>query len=83
MSEVHGSPLHIACKGGSVKIVQQLLLNNADFSLKNTKGKLPKEVTLNQRIVYLIEKYEKKFIKNGSFVSSKTEEDKDFMEEVV
>lgn len=46
-SDMHGTPLHVACRGGSVKIVQQLLLNNADFNLKNSKGKLPKEVTKN------------------------------------
>jgi len=28
--------------------------------IKNAKGKLAKEVTKNQRIVYLLEKYEKR-----------------------
>ena len=51
--------------------------------MKNLKGKLPKEVTPNQRIIYLIEKYEKKLIKNGSFVSTKSEEGKDFIEETI
>ena len=77
MSPSHGTPLHLACRGGSVKIVQQLLLNNADYTVKNSKGKVPKEVTKNQRIIYLIEKYEKKMIKTatGSFQSSKSNEE--------
>ena len=72
MSPIHGTPLHLACRGGSVKIVQQLLLNNADFTLRNAKGKSVKEVTNNQRIIYLIEKYEKRLIKtnNSSFLST-------------
>lgn len=37
MSTLLGTPLHVACKGGSLKIVQQLLLNNADYTLKNSK----------------------------------------------
>jgi hypothetical protein len=56
-----------------------LLLNNADFTIKNIKGRLPKEVTKNQRIIYLIEKYEKRVIRTGSsFASTATEEEKDF-----
>jgi hypothetical protein len=54
------------------------LLSNADFSLKNVKGRLPKEVTKNQRIIYLIEKYEKRIIKEGSFIMTHLEEEKDF-----
>ena len=54
------------------------MLNNADFTIKNAKQKLPKEVTKNQRIVYLIEKYEKRMIKNGSFASCNSlEEEKE------
>jgi hypothetical protein len=76
-SEVHGTPLHIACKGGSVKVVQQLLLNNADYTVKNEKGKSAKEVTKNQRIIYLIEKYEKRYkpTASGSFTSTKSQEE--------
>lgn len=32
--------------------------------IKNAKGKLAKEVTKNQRIVYLLEKYEKRVVNN-------------------
>jgi ankyrin repeat protein len=44
---VYGTPLHLACYIGSLKIVQMLILNNADFNIKNAKGKVPKEVTKN------------------------------------
>lgn len=60
MSSLHGTPLHLACKIGNLKIVQQLLINGADISAKSLKnGKLAKDSTDNQRIVFLIEKYEK------------------------
>eukprot|EP00347_Sterkiella_histriomuscorum_P006016 403354389 len=76
MSPLHGTPLHLACRGGSVKIVQQLLLNNADFTLKNMKGKSVKDVTNNQRIIYLIEKYEKRVMTtNSSFLSTNSQEE--------
>jgi hypothetical protein len=53
------------------------LLNNADFTIKNFKGKIPKEVTKNQRIIYLIEKYEKRVSKTttNSFHSSISNEE--------
>ena len=54
------TPLHIACRLDQLQLVQLLLLNNADFTVKNSKNKLAKELTKNQRIVYLIEKYEKR-----------------------
>ncbi|CDW79366.1 protein kinase domain containing protein [Stylonychia lemnae] len=77
-SSIHGTPLHLACRGGSVKIVQQLLLNNADLSIKNNKFKTAKEVTNNQRIIYLIEKYEKRNkTNNSSFLSTQSEEEKE------
>lgn len=60
MSSLHGTPLHLACRIGNLKIVQQLLINGADIFLKSLKnGKLAKDCTDNQRIVFLIEKYEK------------------------
>ena len=60
MSPLHGTPLHLACKIGNLKIVQQLLLNGSDITKRCTKnGKLAKESTQNQRIVFLIEKHEK------------------------
>ena len=85
MSPLHGTPLHQACKVGSVKVVQQLLLNNADFSTKNLKGRLPKEVTRNQRIIYLIEKYEKRYQRQSSFLSTSgaSNEEKQMFETVI
>ena len=60
MSSLHGTPLHLSCKIENLKIVQQLLVNNADFTIKSQKnGKLAKNCTDNQRIIFLIEKYEK------------------------
>ena len=43
-----------------LQIVQMLLMANADVERRNGKNRRAKEVTKNQRIVYLIEKYEKK-----------------------
>ena len=40
ISELHGTPLHTACKSGSLKIVQQLLLNNADTQITAMEGGL-------------------------------------------
>ena len=34
-SILHGTPLHLACKIGNLKIVQQLLISGADFSIKS------------------------------------------------
>lgn len=48
-----------------MKIVQQLLLNSANFTILSPKGKLAKEVTHNLRIQNLIEKYEKRLEKTG------------------
>ena len=59
MSPLHGTPLHLACKMGNLKIVQQLLINGADINIKSIKGKLAKDNTDNQRVIFLIEKYEK------------------------
>mmetsp|Transcript_17984 Transcript_17984/g.12917 ORF Transcript_17984/g.12917 Transcript_17984/m.12917 type:complete len:131 (+) Transcript_17984:327-719(+) len=70
LSPLHGTPLHTACRGSSVKIVQQLLLSNANINIKNAKNKTPKEVTKNQRIIYLIEKYEKRNARSSFSESS-------------
>jgi ankyrin repeat protein len=57
-SPLHGTPLHVACAVGCGKIVQQLLLNNANISALNPKNRIPRELTSNQRILYLIDKSE-------------------------
>lgn len=58
-SESHGTPIHIACKTGNIQIVQKLVLSGADSSLKDKNGKLAIELTQNQKIIYLLEKYNK------------------------
>jgi len=60
LSPLHGTPLHLACLVGSVKIVQQLLLNGACINVVNSKNRLPRDLTTNQRILYLIDKNEKR-----------------------
>lgn len=64
VSPIHGSPLHMACKQGNTKLVQQLLINGADINIR-FKGKLAKDCTDNQRISFLIEKYEILKAKDG------------------
>ena len=59
-SPLHGTPLHLACFVGSVKIVQQLLLNGASINVVNSKNRLSRDLTSNQRILYLIDKNEKR-----------------------
>ena len=59
VSELHGTPLHTACKAGSLKIVQQLLLNSADTQVPTeSDGFLPRDVAADQRIIALIDKYQ-------------------------
>ena len=48
MSCLHGTPLHLACKIGNLKIVQRLLINGADITMKSQKNqKLAKDSTDN------------------------------------
>jgi ankyrin repeat protein len=59
MSSLHGTPLHLAAKIGNLKIVQQLLIYGANITVKSQKnGKLAKDNTDSQRVIFLIEKYE-------------------------
>ena len=60
VSDLHGTPLHTACKSGQLKIVQQLLLNNADTEAKNSGGMVPRDVAADARIVALIDRYEQR-----------------------
>ncbi len=61
-SPLHGTPLHAACLVGSVKIVQQLLLNKANINAVNHKNKLPIDLTNNQRIQFLLLKQEQRLL---------------------
>ena len=60
VSDLHGTPLHTACKAGSLKIVQQLLLNNADTQIASKQGVLPRDIATNQRIIALMDRYEQR-----------------------
>lgn len=75
-SPLHGSPLHTACRAGSLKIVQQLLLNKASIYarcevIKFVNGQrivsnlTPQEVTKDTRIIALIVRYQER-LKSGS-----------------
>jgi len=64
-----GTPLHAACLAGKIKTVQILLLNGANLLLKNEKKKSAKDLAEDHpRIVYLIEKYEKRLRHNSLIV---------------
>jgi ankyrin repeat protein len=75
-SLLHGTPLHTACRAGSLKIVQQLLLNKASIFAKCEVIKFvngqrivsnltPQEVTKDIRIIALIARYQER-LKSGS-----------------
>lgn len=60
LSPSAGTPLHVACKTGNLKIVQKLILSGADILIKHpATGLVARETTNNQRIIFLLEKYEK------------------------
>lgn len=60
-SETHGTPLIVASKVGDLKIAQRLIIRGAKIDLKDPiLNKTAKELTENQKIVYLLEKYEYK-----------------------
>ena len=46
-SYTHGTPLHEACRNGNIKIVQKLVLSNANIFIRDSKCKLAKECTNN------------------------------------
>ena len=60
MSPSVGTPLHLAAVQGHLKIVQKLVLSGADILKRDPiKDKVAKDLSKNQKIVYLLEKYEK------------------------
>jgi hypothetical protein len=60
VSPAAGTPLHLACKTGNLKIVQKLVFAGADTMIRHPQtGLLARESTNNQRIIFLLEKYEK------------------------
>ena len=52
-----GTALHVACKKANLKLVQKLVLMGAKTDIA-INGKLAKDSTDSQKIVYLLEKYE-------------------------
>lgn len=46
-SYTYGTPLHEACRNGNIKIVQKLVLCNANIFIRDSKCKLAKECTNN------------------------------------
>ena len=67
LSQTHGTPLHIACRSGNIKIVQKLVMNGANiYHPEPKKNLLPKQVTFNQKIVFLLERYEKIYINKSN-----------------
>jgi hypothetical protein len=59
MSNTHGTPLHLASKMGINKVILKMIMSNANILLKNNQGLVPKQITKNQKVIFLIEKYEK------------------------
>ena len=60
-SETHGTPLIVASKVGDLKIAQRLIIRGAKIDLKDPiLNKTAKELTENQKIIYLLEKYDYK-----------------------
>ena len=48
LSQTHGTPLHVACRSGHIKMVQKLVLNGANiYQSEPKKNLLPKQVTFN------------------------------------
>lgn len=56
--------LHLAAKSGYLPICQILLLKGIDLAIRDANGLLAKQVTSNQQIKNLIEKYEELKSKN-------------------
>lgn len=57
-TQERGSALHLAAKSNYLPICQVLLLKGIDITIKDSNGQLAKDVTTNEQIRNLIEKYE-------------------------
>jgi len=57
-SELYGTPLQMASRNNSPKMVQQLLLNGADPTLQTTKGEKARDLTTSSRCRLLFDLYD-------------------------
>ena len=55
-SEIEGTPLHIACEKNNMQIVSILVSYKADLYIKNSKNKLPIELTTDENIKKILQK---------------------------
>ena len=55
-NEKEGTPLHIACEKNNLQIVSILVSYKADLNIKNSKGKLPIELTKDENIKKILKK---------------------------
>ena len=56
VNEKDGTPLHIACKRNDMQIVSILISFKADLNIKNSKNKLPIDLTTDENIKKLLKK---------------------------
>ncbi|XP_065565753.1 uncharacterized protein LOC136030611 [Artemia franciscana] len=63
--------LHIAAKNGSLEIVKSLLKHGATYNIENKDGKLPIDLSKDQKVIDLLKLIEELFrdIKNGNVES--------------
>ena len=55
-SNIEGTPLHIACEKNNMQIVSILVSYKADLKIKNSKNKLPIELTTDENIKKILKK---------------------------
>ncbi|MCJ7454088.1 MAG: ankyrin repeat domain-containing protein [Wolbachia endosymbiont of Homalodisca vitripennis] len=63
--------LHVAAKGGSLEVVKSLLKHGAIYKIENKEGKIPIDLSKDQRVTNLLKLIEELFrdIKNGNVES--------------
>ena len=73
-SEIEGTPLHIACQKNNMQIVSILVSFKADLNIRNSKKKLPIELTTDENIKKILKKamlYKKD--EEGNIITKDTE----------
>ncbi|MFP3024484.1 MAG: ankyrin repeat domain-containing protein, partial [Wolbachia sp.] len=63
--------LHVAAKGGSLEVVKSLLKHGATYNIENKEGKIPIDLSKDQKVTNLLKLIEELFrdIKNGNVES--------------